>query len=167
MEDAFVAEIIDPQTGNPVTPGETGELVLTNLGRLGSPLVRYRTGDLVRAARDQVCVCGRSDLALEGGILGRSDDMVVVRGVNVFPSSVEEIIGQSGEVAEYRVRIGTNAALTELAVEIEPAPHCADPAALTRKIERAFQDVLSLRVAVRTVAVLPRFDMKAKRWSRD
>ncbi|MBI4325589.1 MAG: AMP-binding protein, partial [Chloroflexi bacterium] len=97
MESAFVAEITDPVTAKPVEPGTIGELVLTNLGRTGSPLLRYRTGDLVKAARPgsqpatldgragpdrlklQPCACGRHDLALEGGILGRTDDMIVVR----------------------------------------------------------------------------------------
>src|ERR1043166_2093811 len=86
MEEAYLPEIIAPGSGPPVNPGQEGELVLTTLGRTGSPLLRYRTGDLVRASEKWVCICGRSELALPGGILGRSDDMVVVRGVNVYPS---------------------------------------------------------------------------------
>ena len=85
LEGAYLPEIIDPETAEPVASGETGELVLTTLGRHGSPLIRYRTGDLVSAA-ESPCPCGHLDLALQGGILGRADDMVVVRGVNVYPS---------------------------------------------------------------------------------
>src|SRR5437870_7622465 len=83
MEAAYLAEVVESGGARPAAPGQIGELVLTTLGRTGSPLLRYRTGDLV-TARAQLCPCGRYSLALEGGILGRIDDMVVVRGVNVF-----------------------------------------------------------------------------------
>ena len=165
MEHAFLAEIVHPDTGAPTEAGQIGELVLTTLGRTGSPLLRYRTGDLVRSALDTVCVCGRSDLALEGGILGRTDNMVVVRGVNVYPSAVEEIIRGCGGIAEYRVHVQQQQALTELSIEIEPEP-AANADALIQKLASAFQDLLSLRVNVRAVTSLPRFDMKAKRWVR-
>ena len=92
IESEFIAECIDPATGIAVPEGARGELVLTNLGRLGSPVVRYRTGDLVTLKRDGPCACGRSFAKLEGGILGRVDDMLVVRGVNVYPSAIEELI---------------------------------------------------------------------------
>src|SRR5437660_4969216 len=84
LETECLAEIIEPASAAHLPPGETGELVLTNLGRSGSPLIRYRTGDLVRADTD-VCPCGRSFLRLKGGIVGRADDMVHVRGVKVTP----------------------------------------------------------------------------------
>jgi len=167
MEHAFIAEIIDPATRLATDSGVLGELVLTTLGRTGSPMIRYRTGDLVRSAQDTVCKCGRSELALEGGILGRSDDMVVVRGVNVYPSAVEDIIQQCGGIAEYRVRVLTQAALTELQIEVEPEPACPDPTGLVDRLERAFQDLLSLRVSAKIVPPLPRFEMKAVRWIRE
>jgi phenylacetate-CoA ligase len=167
MEQGYVAEVIDPATGRAVEPGTVGELVLTTLGRTGSPLVRYRTGDLVRPSSDTVCVCGRSELALDGGILGRSDDMVVVRGVNVYPSAVEEIMRECGGISEYRIHLNTGQALAELRVEIEPEANCPDPAALLHKLERAFQEVLSLRVSAQIVPALPRFEMKAARWVRE
>jgi phenylacetate-CoA ligase len=143
--------------------------VLTNLGRFGSPLLRYRTGDLVKPSADGVCECGRSDLALEGGILGRTDDMVVVRGVNIYPSAVEEIVRATGDIAEYRVHVNTTRTLAEMSVHIEPALDCPDGPALAKKLEAAFQAAFSLRVPVH-VAVpgkLPRFELKAKRWVRD
>ncbi|SVE58141.1 uncharacterized protein METZ01_LOCUS510995, partial [marine metagenome] len=81
MEEAYYAEVIKPGTNDPVTEGEEGELILTTLGRTGSPLIRYRTGDLVRPERHE------EGLLLAGGILGRTEDMVIVRGVNVYPSA--------------------------------------------------------------------------------
>ena len=166
MENAYFAEVIDPATGKAVEPGQTGELVLTTLGRLGSPVLRYRTGDLVKTAADDYCECGRHELALEGGIMGRADDMVVVRGVKVYPSAVEEIIRATGGVAEYQVHVSQAQALTELSLTIEPAPECADVNALVHQVERAFDSALILRVPVKAVApgALPRFEMKAKRW---
>jgi phenylacetate-CoA ligase len=175
LESAYFPEIINPQTGQPAAPGEAGELVLTNLGRTGSPLLRYRTGDLVQPQTldpklaTLPCPCGRFDLALEGGIRGRTDDMVVVRGVNFFPGAVEEIIRQTGGVAEFRVRVAHVRALAELSVEIEPLPDCADPRALARRLESAFDNAFALRVPVTPVAPgsLPRFEMKARRWVKD
>ena len=168
MESSYITEVINPATGRAVGPGETGELVLTTLGRTGSPLLRYRTGDMVRTALDSICQCGRSDLALEGGILGRTDDMVVIRGVNVYPNAVEEIIQTCGGVAEYQARVSTHQALTELSLQIEPAPDCPDPAGLARNLERALATSLSLRVPVQVAPAgsLPRFEMKARRWIR-
>ncbi|HVF10991.1 MAG TPA: AMP-binding protein, partial [Abditibacteriaceae bacterium] len=168
IESAYYPEVIDPQTRQPVSPGETGELVLTNLGRLGSPLLRYRTGDNVKRAASLPCLCGRYDLALEGGILGRTDDMVVVRGVNVYPGAVEDVVRAFSEVVEYRVEIRTAETLSELKIHIEPSPTCQDAARLARQLESALRVAFALRVPV-TVAPagsLPRFDMKAKRWVR-
>lgn len=168
IEDSFIPEVIDPATGEHLPPGASGELVLTNLGRWGSPLVRYRTGDLVKTAAEAVCACGRSDLALEGGIIGRTDDLVFVRGVNVFPTAVEETVRRFDAVAEYRVEVRTTAALTELSLELEPAPGCADPDALARDVESALRTSFNLRIPVSLAApgALPRFELKSKRWVR-
>lgn len=165
LEDAFLPEVIDPATGRHVAPGEIGELVLTTLGRADSPVLRYRTGDLVRSSGKIACACGRHELALAGGILGRSDDMVVVRGVNVYPRAVEEIIRSGGGVAEYQVNIHTARAMTEISVSVEIEPG-AEPGGLAAKLEKQFQAALSLRVPVKVVAPgsLPRFEGKARRW---
>ena len=98
--------------------------------------------------------------------MARTDDMVVVRGVNVYPSAVEEIVRACGGVAEYRAQISTEQALPELSLQIEPAPDCADAVGLVRKLERDFESALALRVLITTVpfGTLPRFEMKAKRW---
>jgi phenylacetate-CoA ligase len=166
LEGSFLAEIIDAE-GQPVREGESGELVLTTLGRIGSPVLRYRTGDLVRAkSRSQACACGRHSLALAGGILGRTDEMIIVRGVNIFPTAVEDVLRGFPEVAEYRVDVDGTRSLTEIKLDVEPQADCAEPAALGARVQETLQRVFNLRVPV-TMAPsgsLPRFEMKAKRW---
>ena len=165
---AYIAEVIDPETGQAVEPGTSGELVLTNLGRVGSPLIRYRTGDVVQVAAGVPCACGTYELALEGGILGRTDDMLVVRGVNVYPSAIEQIVRSCGGVAEYHVEIHASRALPELNVQVEPSPECPDGATLANRLQAAMRTAFNLRVSVAVVprGQLPRFEMKAKRWTR-
>jgi phenylacetate-CoA ligase len=166
IEDSYIAEVIDPLTGQPVPRGVTGELVLTNLGRLGSPLLRYRTSDIVQAAAEERCACGASGLALNGGILGRTDDMLVVRGVNVYPSAVENILRGFDAVSEYRVEIQNHRTLPELSVQVEAAPAHAHDATLTHRLEAALTNAFALRIPVAQVpqGSLPRFEMKARRW---
>ena len=168
IESAYVAEIVDPATGAAIEAGHIGELVLTTLGRTGSPLVRYRTGDLVKRSLDTVCECGSSDLALEGGILGRTDDMVVVRGVNIYPTAVEEIVRSVGGITEYQVNVNTSSPLAELRMKIEATPDCTDVAALISRLQQAFETAFSLRIPVTSVppGALPRFESKAKRWTK-
>ncbi len=164
IESGFLAEVIDPATGQ---PADHGELILTTLARTGSPLLRYRTGDLVqRDGGDATCSCGRSDLRLRGGILGRVDDMVIVRGVNVYPSAVEEILRRHEELAEYQIHVTKSNAMAELRVEIEPTDRCADVRGLVIAIRQALEAAFSLRIPVEAVApgALPRFEMKARRW---
>jgi phenylacetate-CoA ligase len=167
MEAAFFAEVIDPETGVAVAPGEDGELVLTNFGRLGSPLLRYRTGDMVRRAADTRCRCGSYEMALRGGILARRDGMVIVRGVNVYPSAVEDVLRSCG-IVEFRVQTYTQRALVEMNIEIEPESDCDDTVRLSKDVGSALRNALGLRVEVKCVArgSLPRFEGKAKRWVR-
>ena len=174
IESAYLAEVIEPASGKPVAAGQPGELVLTSLGRTGSPVLRYRTGDLVKPApqlsalNPQPCLCGRYELALEGGIFGRTDDMVVVRGVNVYPSAVEEIVRACGGIEEYQAQVSSKGPLAELSLQIEPRKDCADVARLVRKLENSFETALALRVAITLapIGTLPRFEMKAQRWLR-
>ena len=168
IESGFIAEVVDPDSGCSVPPGNTGELVLTNLGRLGSPLLRYRTGDVVRQTVKCPCECGSHEMGLWGGILGRTDDMVVVRGVNVYPSAVEDILRACNGVAEYQVEIHTGRALPELRIQVEPSPGYKDVVGLTEQLEAALSTALALRIPVSSVpcGTLPRFEMKAKRWVR-
>lgn len=166
IEESYLAEIVDPASLQPIA-GQPGELVLTPLGRVGCPVLRYRTGDLVKAAPQPVCACGASDLALEGGILSRIDDMVVVRGVNVYPGAIDEIVRSVGMITEYRVAVDSTRALTELKIEIELSGN-ADAPAVCDELEKALHRALALRIPVHPVpsGTLPRFELKAKRWLR-
>ena len=110
IESSYIAEVIDPRGDRPVSRGEVGELVLTTLGRIGSPLLRYRTGDLVRENLDVSLHDGRHEMALRGGILGRADDMVLVRGVNLYPAAVENLMLSLPEVAVYQVEVDARGA---------------------------------------------------------
>jgi phenylacetate-CoA ligase len=155
LEDSYYAEIVNHERGEAVEPGAVGELVLTTLGRTACPLLRYRTGDLVRRAT-QI-----EGFALAGGIIGRADDMVVVRGVNLYPSALDAVVQLVPEIVEYRVEVSRRGALTEVEVQIES--NC-DSAA--QKLERALAAAFSLRIPVTRLAAhsLPRFELKARRW---
>ena len=155
-ETEFIAEVIDPGTER---PAREGELVLTNLGRLGSPVVRYRTGDRVRLA-EASCGCGRTFVRLEGGILGRLDDMLIVRGVNVFPSAIEGIVRRFPAVDEFQIEVFRAGALDEIRVVLE-----ADDASVTLAVREAFRADLGIRLEVAAVPprTLPRYELKAQR----
>ena len=155
-ESEFVAEVIDPVTG---APASEGELVLTNLGRLGSPLVRYRTGDRVRLAAAP-CACGRTFARLEGGILGRLDDMLIVRGVNVFPSAIEAIVRRF-PVEEFQIEVFRAGELDEVRVLVEVDGGDAG----ARRVQDALRAGLGIRLEVAPVGSgsLPRFELKARR----
>jgi phenylacetate-CoA ligase len=155
-ETEFIAEVIDPATG---APAREGELVLTNLGRVGSPAIRYRTGDRVRLA-ETPCACGRTFVRLEGGILGRLDDMLIVRGVNVFPSAIEGIVRRYPDIDEFQIEVFREGALDEVCVLLE-----ADDVVLCRTVQEAFRVDLGIRLEVRAVPPrsLPRHELKARR----
>ncbi len=161
LEGDYWAEVVDPANGQPAPPGQVGELVATNLGRWGSPLLRYRTGDLVRVD-PRHCPCGRTFRRLDGGILGRCDDMIHLRGNNVYPSALEGVIRRFAEVAEYRLEVDQSASLANLRIELEPVGAAGD---LAGRVSQAIRDELLFRADVVTVppGSLPRFDMKAKR----
>jgi phenylacetate-CoA ligase len=116
-EGEFLVEVVNPHT---LEPEEEGELVITNLGRFGSPVLRYRTGDLVRLNRD-VCGCGRTFSRMDGGIIGRIDQMLIVRGVNIFPSSIEAIIRSFSCVREFAVIVDRVGAMDEIQIQVEIA----------------------------------------------
>jgi len=164
-EDEFIAEVIDPKSGEETKEGERGELVMTNLGRYGSPVIRYRTGDLVEPSF-QPCACGRAFMLLRGGVLGRADDMIVVRGVNVFPSAIENIMREFTEIEEFKIETFVRAELRELKLIIEPRTDCASAVALKDLVARRFRERLGLRPEVEDVApgTLPRFELKARRF---
>lgn len=163
LEDRYLAEVIDWTSGRPATPGNLGELILTNLGRWGSPVIRYRTGDLV-CVDPRSCPCGRTFVRLEGGIRGRTDDMIHLRGNNFHPSALEAVIRRFPEVVEYRVEVSEAEALAALRVEVEPVAAGGGPE-LAERVSRAIRDELLFRAEVLAVAPgsLPRFEMKARR----
>jgi len=164
-EDEFIAEVIDPLTQQPVESGSEGELVITNLGRLGSPVIRYRTGDLVQASR-QPCPCGRPFVLLEGGVLGRADDMIIIRGVNVFPGAIENIMREFPEIEEFRVETFERQAMRELKFIIEPNSARVSNEALREKLSSVVRERIGLRPEIELVSPgsLPRFELKAKRF---
>lgn len=171
LETECIAEIINPETQEPVQAGELGELVITNLGRWGQPVIRYRTGDLVKAAT-QPCSSGYSLLRLEGGILGRADDMVTIRGNNVFPSSLDAIIREFPNVAEYRIVVTTKRSMPHMKIEIEPTSAISKSSdqveKLIHSVQQSIKDRLNFQAEVMPVEVesLPRFELKGKRFHR-
>jgi phenylacetate-CoA ligase len=163
IEEFFHPEFLSLESGGPARPGEPAELVLTTLGRHGAPVIRYRTGDVVRptwASPADVEAGACPWVRLDGGVLGRTDDMLVIRGVNVFPQAIDEIVRGFPEVVEHRLTASTRESLDELTLEIED--HLDDPGRVVREL----QVRLGLRVEVRTVPVgsLPRFEGKGRRF---
>lgn len=158
LESEFIVEVLDPATGE---PAETGELVVTNLGRLGSPLIRYRTGDLVALSPDRDADGSRY---LRGGILGRADDMIQIRGNNLYPTALEGVIRRFAAVAEYRIVVDQTGALADLRIEIEPVPGADGPSAAAT-VARALRDELLFRADVTAVPPdsLPRYELKSRR----
>jgi phenylacetate-CoA ligase len=154
FESEFIFEVID------------GELVATNLGRWGSPLIRYRTGDRVETIR-QPCACGSPFIKLLGGIRGRVDDMFIVRGVNVFPSQVEEIVRLEPAVTEFLIECRTERHMDEAAVLVELRAS-ADPELIDRAIRERLRTALGVRMDCRVVppGTLPRPEVKARRLVR-
>lgn len=155
IESEFIAEFRSLATGQPARDGELAELVLTTLGRAGSPVVRYRTGDLVRPERHEA-----GFVLLPGGVLGRADDMLIVRGVNVFPSAVEQIIHSFPEIEEFRMTASRADEMDQLTIEIED--RLEHPARIVEELRLR----LGLKVAVECVPLgsLPRQEGKARRF---
>jgi phenylacetate-CoA ligase len=164
-EREFICEVVDPSTLDPVADGQPGELLLTNLGRTGSPVIRYRTGDVV-VRRSERCACGRTFARLEGGIIARTDDMVNIRGVNVYPAAIESVLRRFEEVVEFRSTVSCSGAMRSLAVEVELTSAAADPRTISTRIAQRLREALGLTVPIQVVApaTLPRFEMKARRF---
>ena len=163
-ESEFIVEVLSPDTLEPVSEGEQGELIITNLGRIGFPVIRYRTGDLVRLNHEP-CKCGRTFPRFEGGVLGRVDDMVVVRGINVFPSAIENLIRRSDEVEEFRITVSTVKQMGHLSIELDLKKY-ADPENAKKDVYQQIRNELSLSSEIKVVphGSLPRFEMKARRF---
>ncbi|MCA9122535.1 MAG: phenylacetate--CoA ligase family protein [Planctomycetaceae bacterium] len=158
VESEFIAEFLSVDSGKHAGEGELAELVLTTLGRTGSPVIRYRTGDLVRPTWN--ASSSNRFVFLDGGILGRSDDMMIIRGVNIFPSSIEQILHSFPEVIEYRITATKDGEMDALGVEVEDRLN--EPGRIAEELQLR----LGLRVDVASVQIgsLPRFEGKGKRF---
>jgi len=158
LESEFIAEFLSVQTGSPAAEGELSELVLTSLGRIGSPVIRYRTGDLVRPVWQHEGAT--RFVLLEGGILARADQMMTIRGVNVFPSSVEQILRSFPEIVEYQMIVRKQASMDHLVVQIE------DRLEQPKRVAEELQMRLGLKVEVECAELgsLPRYEGKGKRF---
>ena len=156
-ESEFIAEFISVATGSPAVDGELAELVLTSLGRFGSPVIRYRTGDLVRPRFEAE---GSNFVLLEGGVLGRTDDMLIVRGVNIFPSSIEQILRSFPEVIEFRVTATRHGAMDALAIEVED--RLEHPARIAKELHVRLG--LKVDVQLAPLGSLPRYEGKGRRF---
>ncbi len=158
IESEFIAEFLSLSSGAAAKEGEEAELVITTLGRPGCPIIRYRTGDVVRPRWNH---SGENRFVmLEGGVLGRNDDMLVVRGVNVFPSSIDHIMHSFPEVVEYRATVYKVSEMNRIKIEVE------DRMQQPERIAKEIKLRLGLRVEVETVPLgtLPRFEGKGKRF---
>jgi phenylacetate-CoA ligase len=158
-EGEFLCEVIDPNSGEPATEGE---LVITNLDRVGMPVIRYRTGDHVKR-NTELCECGRTFHRLEGGVIGRIDDLLIIRGVNVYPSAVENVVRRFPEVSEFAVDVYRRGTLDEMKIRLEVIG--TEPDAIADAVTVAIREALGLRVNVELAPhrTLPRFELKAKR----
>ena len=158
-EHEFIFEVVDPHSGK---PADEGELVITNLGRCGMPAIRYRTGDQVHIERT-TCACGRTFHRLRGGVIGRIDDALIIRGIVVYPSSIENIVRRFPEIVEFAVDVHRRQALDELELRLELNSGQSEP--ICERLARAISHHLGLRAAIHIVAPgsLPRFELKARR----
>jgi phenylacetate-CoA ligase len=165
QEDHFLVEIIDPESGEPLPPGQEGELVFTTLTKEALPMLRYRTGDL-SSLDVEPCVCGRTTARM-ARVRGRIDDMLIIRGVNLYPSEVERVLlGLGGELApHYQLVVERPQAMDELSVLCEPSVPRTDVEALRGRATRALQEATGLTINVQVLQPggVPRSEGKAVR----
>ncbi len=163
-EDHFIVEVVDPESGRPVDEGVEGELVFTTLLKEAMPLLRYRTGDIASVTFEP-CSCGRTTARVRG-LRGRRDDMIIVRGVNVYPSNVEHALLTIPEAApHYQLLVERDGAMDELTVQCEPATSNVDPASLRTAVEHVLREQLGVRVHADVLerGKVPRSEGKAVR----
>jgi phenylacetate-CoA ligase len=163
-EDHFLVEVVDPESGAPLAEGEEGELVFTTLAKEAMPLLRYRTGDIGSLTLEP-CACGRTTARIRG-LRGRRDDMVIVRGVNVYPSNVEHVLlSVPAAAAHYQLVVERSGPMDELTVQCEPAGPDVDSASLRTTVERVLREQLGIRVRAEVLerGAVPRSEGKAVR----
>jgi phenylacetate-CoA ligase len=168
IEDHVLEEVVDPDSDEPVGYGEQGERVVTSFGRGTVPLLRYRTADLVQKVPASTCTCGRTFDLYAGGILGRVDDMKLVRGTNVYPRAVEAIVREFAEVEEFQLLLTRDGIRDEITLRVE-VPERIDDEAWATMSGRLQADLAAahegLRFGVERAphGALPRFELKARR----
>ena len=170
-EAEFIYEVVDPET---LEPAQEGELVITNLGRAAMPVIRYRTGDQVRLRAGEACACGSPFAKLDGGVIGRVDDALLIRGLVVYPSHIENVIRRFPQVGEFAVDVYRPQAMDELEIQLEELEGGAAGArggavdgALADRVASAIREEFGLRASVTQVeqGTLPRFELKARRFT--
>ncbi|MGH2874550.1 MAG: phenylacetate--CoA ligase family protein, partial [Solirubrobacteraceae bacterium] len=168
IEDHVIEEVLDPETLEPVGYGESGERVVTSFGRGSIPLIRYRTGDLVRRVPASTCTCGRGFDIYEGGILGRVDDMKIIRGTNVYPRAIEALVREYEEVDEFQTVITREGVRDEITLRVElkhdlPITQWEGLAETLHNRLALAHEGLNFRIERAGTGELPRFELKAKR----
>jgi phenylacetate-CoA ligase len=163
-EDHFLVEVVDPGSGEPLAEEEEGELVFTTLTKEAVPLIRYRTGD-IGSLTTAPCECGRTTARIRS-LRGRLDDMLIIRGVNLFPSNVEHVLLGENEVGpHYRLIVDRPEQMDEVTVECEPAGLGVDATRLGKRLERLLREQTGIRIDVTVVepGAIPRSEGKAVR----
>jgi phenylacetate-CoA ligase len=165
LEPDCLVEVLHLDRDEPVQRGEPGELTITTLTRVDMPVLRYRTGDWVREDVETQSTDPCQWIRLAGGILGRVDDMLIIRGNNVFPASIEAVVRSFPEIAEFRIIISTQRAMPHVKLELEPHEPLPDAAGLVQRVAGAIKDRLQFQAELQLVPIgtLPRAEMKAKR----
>ena len=171
-EGMFLAEVVDPDTGEALPDGAPGELILTNLCCESVPLIRYRTRDLVKFDRT-ACECGRTYLRLDGGVLGRTDDMFHFAGVNIFPSQIQNLLHEVDEFSqEYLLVVPRQGGGGHLRLRVEPAHEGIGQARLARARDHLIESIryritVTPDIDIVEIGSLPRVEGKAKRLIRE
>ncbi|HEX5158355.1 MAG TPA: AMP-binding protein [Ktedonobacterales bacterium] len=171
IEDHFIEEVVNPETGEPVPYGELGERVVTSFGRGFIPVLRYRTKDMVLKVPYSTCDCGRTGDIYQGGIRGRWDDMKLIRGTNVYPRAVEALIREHDAIDEFQIYIWRNDIRDEITIKIEMKPGREDEwPALSEELAHELSSAhegLRFIIELMPPGTLPRFELKARRLKDD
>jgi phenylacetate-CoA ligase len=172
IESMFLAEVVNPETSEPVDQGEEGELIMTNLCMETMPLIRYKMRDIARLVDDQ-CDCGRTFVRMEGGVLGRVDDMIIFGGVNIYPSAIENFVRSVEAFAnEFQVIVPKRSSGKRLTIKVEPSSEDIGPDALKEATTELINTIkwksgITLEIEITEIGSLPRFEFKAKRVIRE
>jgi len=160
-EGQFLFEVLNPDTGE---QADEGELVISNLGRVGMPVLRYRTGDHVKLMQGPLTGAFKFR-RLDGGVIGRVDDVMVVRGINVYPSAIENLLRKFPQVGEFAVDVSRENELDAIAIRIEVSD-AGDPEETAKLVQKEIHNALALRPNIELVpfGTLPRFELKARRF---